>query len=171
MKYLILFIFLFTISGCNLINYPINITEEFLKQYQNLDKNVVKQLDDNTYKLSNDNYKVFKEVILRLYKDLEYEVVEYEINEEDALVVVKVNVYDLKKAKTNAYEYYIRNEEEFYTNNVFDEEKYIYYELSEMFKTKEKVIETLNIKLTKENGIWKVNTLSEKDILKLHGLY
>ena len=171
-KYLIFFIFLFVVSGCNLINYPINVTEQFLKNYQNLDKDVVNSITTNSYKkLSSDNYKIFKEVLLKQYKNLKYEIESYEVSDTEADVYVKVDVYNLKKAKDEAYQYFVRNKEEFYTNGVYNDEKYIYYELSEMFKTDERVIEKLNIKLTKENGIWKINSLTDIDILKLHGLY
>lgn len=171
-KYLVFLTFIFLVSGCNVFNYPVNVTEEFLKDYQNLDKNVIESINTNSYKkLSNNNFKVFKEVLLRQYKDLKYEIESYEVNDEEATVTVKVEVYDLKKAKDDAYGYFIRNKEEFYTNGVYDEEKYLYYELGQMFKTNERVIERLSIKLSKENGVWKIDSLSEKDILKLHGLY
>ena len=53
----------------------------------------------------------------------------------------------------------------------FSEEKYMEYKIEKMSEVTETTTHTIDLSLTKENGMWKVNQLSSDDISKLHGLY
>ena len=53
----------------------------------------------------------------------------------------------------------------------YDESKYMDYKLSEMEKVTDKVKYTIEFTLTKTNGEWQLDALSNSDIEKLHGIY
>lgn len=53
----------------------------------------------------------------------------------------------------------------------YDESKYMDYKLSEMEKITDKVKYTIEFTLTKTNGEWQLDALSNSDIEKLHGIY
>ena len=45
------------------------------------------------------------------------------------------------------------------------------YKIEKMQEVTDTTTHTIELTLTKENGMWKVNQLSSDDISKLHGLY
>ena len=45
------------------------------------------------------------------------------------------------------------------------------YKIEKMQDVDDTVTHTITLNLTKENGMWKVEQLSNDDITKLHGLY
>ena len=53
----------------------------------------------------------------------------------------------------------------------FSEEKYMDYKVHKMKDVTDTTTHTIELSLTKENGMWKVEQLSNDDISKLHGLY
>lgn len=57
------------------------------------------------------------------------------------------------------------------TTTDYDESKYMDYKLSEMEKITDKVKYTIEFTLTKTNGEWQLDALSNSDIEKLHGIY
>ena len=57
------------------------------------------------------------------------------------------------------------------TTTDYDESKYMDYKLSEMEKVTDKVKYTIEFTLTKTNGEWQLDALSNSDIEKLHGIY
>lgn len=57
------------------------------------------------------------------------------------------------------------------TNSDYDESKFMDYKLSEMEKVTDKVKYTIEFTLTKVNDEWQLDSLSNSDIEKLHGIY
>lgn len=53
----------------------------------------------------------------------------------------------------------------------YDEDKFMEYKLSSMEKVKDTVKYTIEFTLTKVNGEWQLDPLSNTDIEKLHGIY
>ena len=53
----------------------------------------------------------------------------------------------------------------------FSEQKYMDYKIEEMTNVTDTTTHTIEVTLTKEAGMWKVDQLSNEDISKLHGLY
>lgn len=57
------------------------------------------------------------------------------------------------------------------TTNDYDEDKFMDYKLKEMEKVTDTVKYTIEFTLTKVNGEWQLDALSNSDIEKLHGIY
>lgn len=57
------------------------------------------------------------------------------------------------------------------TNSDYDETKFMDYKLSLMEKVTDTVKYTIEFTLTKTNGEWQLDALSNSDIEKLHGIY
>ena len=67
---------------------------------------------------------------------------------------------------------YLENhEDEFTTDNKFDDEKFMDYKIKEMQAVKDKVKYTLNFTLTKENDKWKLGDITDSMREKIHGIY
>ena len=53
----------------------------------------------------------------------------------------------------------------------FSDEKYMDYKIEKMNEVTDTTTHTIDLSLTKNAGMWKVDQLSNDDISKLHGLY
>ena len=97
-----------------------------------------------------------------------------DVNEENdsATATVELTVLNYRSAVLKAEEELKNNQEKFNDEEGnFSEEKYMEYKIEKMSEVTETTTHTIDLSLTKENGIWKVNQLSSDDISKLHGLY
>ena len=165
------------IVGCgNMSNTPTKKVEEFLSKYQTQDKEVLDQLDtvvDDAIVLTEDQKDDYYDLMKRQYKNLNYKIKDEVIDGDNATVVVEVEVLDYGNAISEAETYLNNNKEEFLLEDkeTIDTEKFMTYKISKMGEVKEKVTYTINFTLTKEDGTWKLNDLSDIDHLKLHGLY
>ena len=64
-----------------------------------------------------------------------------------------------------------KNKEDFYENNVFNNEKFWDYKLDKMENTKDRIKYTFDLSLTKIDDDWHLDQLLETDRQKIHGLY
>lgn len=148
--------------------------KEYLNKYNNHDSEVLVELDTliKEENLTEEHGKKYKEIMKKQYTDLKYEIVNETYNGDEAIVTTKVTVYDLYKVQKNAEEYKTNHHEEFLDENKkFDATKYLEYKLEEMKKNTDKVEYTIDFKVKKENGKWKVQKLSTEDLEKIHGIY
>ena len=172
-KLLSILLILFTLVGCSMLNSPTKEVEKFLTKYQTLSNDVLTDLELSveSENLSSTNKVTYMDVMKRNYQDLKYEVTNENINGDEAIVTVKVTVYDLYKAMKESNDYLVDNSTEFETNGVYDQNKFREYELNEMLKTKYVVDYTIDFLLEKVDDEWSVvepsNTVKEK----LHGTY
>lgn len=178
MKKIISILLIFTlITGCGekLNNKPTKQVEKFFMNYQTLSKDVIEDLNNTLAredKMTDEQKEKYKKIIKNHYKNLTYEIKDEEINGNQATVKVEVEVYDYSKIKKNIEEYYKENQKEFLDeNNNIDQKKYIDYKLEELSKAKEKIKYTIDMKLTKVNDEWKLNSLSDIDEEKILGIY
>ena len=145
-KILYVFLIMVLAVGCNnLSNTPINKTEQMLKKYQMLDNDVMEDLNktvDSETTFSEAQKTKYKNIMKKHYQNLVYE--------------IKDDTIDGDEAKE--YGYYIAS-------------KYVDYRLEKMSEAKEKVKYTIEIKLTKVNKEWRVDTLSEETLDKINGVY
>lgn len=79
---------------------------------------------------------------------------------------VKEAADDVKEAVDNA-----TNNDDNKTSTDYDETKFMDYKLSLMEKVTDTVKYTIEFTLTKTNGEWQIDALSNSDIEKLHGIY
>jgi len=185
----------------NMMNTPTKKVEEFLSKYQTLDKDVIDQLDDvidESESFTEEQREKYHDLMKNQYKNLSYKIKDETEDGDTATVVVEIEVLDYGKAISDAEAYLASNREEFLSNNTdstdntntdntdtntntndndsiidnaIDKVKFLTYKIKQMADTKDKVTYTINFNLTKEDGKWKLNDISDIDRLKLHGLY
>lgn len=81
------------------------------------------------------------------------------------------NAADKAKDKVEDVKDDVENKINDITDNDYDESKFMNYKLSKMEKVTDKVKYTIEFTLTKVNGEWQLDSLSNSDIEKLHGIY
>ena len=173
-KVFVIVISLFLVVGCACsVNKAKDAVEDYLNNYQSLDDNITKQLDEVVEKeeLSDEQKEVYREVLERQYKDMKYEITNEVYDGDEAVVTAKITVYDYYQVQQDIAEHLKENREDFYIDGAYDEDLYIDYKLDTMKKYDKTITYTIDFKVTKENSKWVVNDLSESDIEKIHGIY
>ena len=166
------------LTGCsigNMDNTPTKKVEKYLNEYQTLDSNVLTKLDSivDQEELFDDDQKItYKDILKKHYQDLVYKVKEETINGDKATVEVEIEVSDYTKALKQAEDYKIDNESEFLNDNgVFDENKFSEYKLNLLKDNKERVKYTIYFSLTKTDGEWILDELTQTEQEKILGIY
>ena len=182
-RILLIIISMFLVVGCgDMMNTPTKKVEEFLSKYQTLDKDVIDQLDDvidNSESFTSEQREDYHDLMKKQYKNLSYKIKDETEDGEKAIVVAEIEVLDYGKAISLADTYLTEHREEFLLatdsetagNTIIDQNKFLTYKIKQMADTKDKVTYTINFNLTKVDGKWKLNDISDMDRLKLHGLY
>lgn len=181
-------------------NTPKEKVKEFLDKYKNQDSEVMQDLDDTISSEYEGDYKErYKTLMQNQYKDMDYKITDEVVDGNSAVVTADITVYDYSSAINNANDYLAEHEDEFYknsadettrdtededtnnnanvnsntnTNNkVLDNDKFLDYKLGLLEEVKDKKTYTIEFSLTKENDKWKMDSLSDTDIEKLHGIY
>ena len=179
---------------------PKQKVSEFLDKYKNQDETILSQLDNtinNEY--TNDTYRQrYRTLMTNQYKNMKYEIKDEVIEDNNAMVEVEVTVYDYASAIRNSNDYLNSNPNEFTVeekptiseddsddettedtdpnadNNMlsnYNEDKFIDYKLTQMENVSDTVTYTIQFSLTKVDGVWQIDSLSNTDIEKLHGIY
>ncbi len=189
MKKILIGLSIILLSACSLgdMNTPKQIVSEFLDKYKNQDSSILTQLDEtinNEY--TNDDYRSrYKTLMTNQYKNLEYKLSDAVVEGNNAVVEAQVTVYDYASAIRNSSDYLNSNPDEFKkdadvndhadTNGGliadYDEDKFIDYKLTQMENTSNTVTHTIEFTLTKVDGKWQLDSLSNSDIEKIHGIY
>jgi len=168
------------LTGCSctnvaMMNTPTKKVEMFLSNYQTLDEDVLKQLDEvvNREDTFDETQKeTYRDIMKKHYQDLTYEVKDEVINGDTATVTVEVEVTDYSKIMTDADTYRDENEDEFMNDEgLFDESLFTNYRLEQLKEADEKVKYTIDFTLTKVEDDWVLDDLTEEQENKLHGLY
>ena len=149
---------------------PKQIVKEYMEKYKKLDKSVC---DDIVYPFGDELSYIQKEryegIIKFKYERISYYFVEEEgtiVNENDAVIFVKVTSVDIKAAYEKATTYIDTHKEEFET--VDDEVEYKLDVISKYDLTEEYLI---SFNLFKKDGEWKMAELSKSDLDKIKGLF
>lgn len=152
---------------------PSERVEEMMSRYIRNDEDIVKELDSYLERqdLSDKNEARYKKIVLDEYATIQYTIKDEKIDGDDAKVEVAIEVKDLHKASTEAGKYLMDHPKEFYSDNKYDEEKFIDYKLKLMENTKDTVEYTIYVDLKKEDGIWSIEQLDEDTLEKIHGIY
>ncbi len=166
----------FLLTGCSLRNDTAkDATKEFLDQYKNLSASVLTGLEEVVEKesLTDSQKDIYRDILKKQYSDLSYEIVEETYENDLAYVKVKLKVYDLYKAQSEAAKYLNSNMDEFKDeNNNYSDKLYLDYKLDKMKKMNDKVEYTIELTCQKnDKGKWQVNDLSQADLEKIHGIY
>lgn len=178
-KIICLLLALTTMAGCSLVNNmdntPTKKVESFFAKYQMLDSEVLADLDNvvNLEDMFDDNQKnEYREIMKRHYQDLTYQIKDETIDGNNAVVTVEIEVNDYSKVMANADQYLKDNKEQFFNEeNEYDEGLFTKYRLEQLKDADEKVKYTLELSLTKTNGEWELDQLSDSDRSKINGMY
>lgn len=172
-KIISLLVLVLMISGCG-SNTARNAVERYMKKYKTLDSEVLVDMENTIKKenLSNEQEEKYRDILKKQYKDLSFEILEEEYDNEVSYVTVKIEVYDLYKAQSDATVYLENNPQEFYNDsNEYDVNKFIDYKLERMKDTTSRVDYTITLTVTKENDKYVVENPTENDLRKIHGVY
>lgn len=165
------------LSGCDMLdisNTPTKKVEEYLNKFQILDKDVLNELDDvidSKIKLNDENKSEYRELIKKQYQDMQYTVKDEIEDGDEATVTVQIIVKDFTKIINEAELYKRGNVEEFYENEVYNDNLYKKYLLDKLKDAKDKVTYTLEFTLHKENGKWKLDPITNEIEDKILGIY
>ena len=179
MKKFIHFLLLFSIflvCGCDKMdNTPTKRVETMLSKYQTTDKDVVDDINktvDTEPNLTNEQKEKYKNILKKQFSSLTYNVKNEKIDGDNAYVEVEIEVKDLTKAIKDSETKLLDNPESFQNDKGnFDQSKYTDYKLDQMENTLIKVKYTLELTLTKIDGEWTVDNLTETERQKIHGIY
>ncbi len=173
-KFLFILACMFLMVGCSLTNTPTKKTEELFKKYQTLDSAVISDLELTTEgaSLTTEKQKEnYMKAMKMQYSDLKYEVLEEELNGDEATVSVKISVYDFYKVQKDANDYLKDNQDEFLTDNVYDSAKFMEYKLKNMMDASDRVEYTIKVDLVKEDDEWVPQAFDKTTLEKIHGTY
>lgn len=172
-KLICLIVSLFVLTGCG-SDSPKMAVERYLSSYINLDSNVIQSIEneiDKNSELTEEQKNTYRNILEKQYKDLSYQVTKEETEKDKAYVTVKISVYDLYKAQSDASNHLKEHKDEFYIDNKYDASKYMDYKLEQMKNMTDKVEYDIVFTLTKEDGKYVVNQPSETDLERIHGIY
>lgn len=173
-KFLVILSCMILMVGCSISNTPSKKTEELFKKYQTLDDAVISDLELTTEagNLTSEKQKTsYMKAMKMQYSDLKYEIMDEEIDGDEATVTVKISVYDFYKVQKDAQEYLEKHEDEFLTDDVYDEEKFTLYKLKNMGDASDRIDYTIKVFLEKEDDEWVVNSFDKTTLEKIHGTY
>ncbi len=149
---------------------PKELVKEYMEKYKKLDKSVVQEIEfpfqDN---LSNIQKERYEGIIKFKYEQIEYSIVDGEetaINDNDAVIAVRINTVDINAAYEKATTYIENHKDEF--ESLSDE---IEYKLDTISKYKLKEDYQILFHLYKKGEEWKLAELSKADVNKIKGLY
>lgn len=180
MKKLLLLLCLLMLTACSfniddIDNTPTKKVEEYLNNYQSLSSDVVSDLDivverETTFNLDEKNK--YRKIMKKNFQNMSYKVKDETVNGDIAEVEVEINVYDYYKINKYADNYLLEHRDEFITDGVYDEAKFIDYKLDKMSKNTDKVKYTIYFNLSKDDkGDWSLDEVNEADEDKILGIY
>lgn len=159
--------------GCSMGNTPTAKVESLLNKYQSKSDVIVSELDDylKTLTIDDNNYDDYKNVYLKQYADLTYEIKDEKIDGDNASVTTQIDVYDYYKVEKDVNSYIAANPTEFAENGTYSAIKGLKYKIEKLNSAKDRVTYTVTFNLTKVDDKWTVDTLSNEDLEKIHGTY
>ena len=185
-------------TGCgNNSMTPTAKVEEFLGRYQSMDSEVLTQLDNvisNDTSMNDTQKKDYKTLMEKQYQNLSYKIKDEEIDGDEAEVLVEIEVYDYANSIVESREYYTEHRDEFddekigndgadTDNDGMDEEgevvggavatisSFITYKIKQLMDVTDKAKYEITFHLTKEDGEWVIEDLTDVDRQKIHGLF
>ena len=173
-KIFIILACLFLTVGCSLDNTPKKKTEELFRKYQSLDEAVISDLELTTESanLTTEKHKTsYMKAMKMQYSDLKYEITNEEVDGDEAVVTVKISVYDFYKVQKDANSYKEQHEDEFLTDDVYDAVKFMEYKLKNMNDASDRVDYTIKVNLKKEDDEWVTESFDKETLEKIHGTY
>ena len=182
------FLLLF-LAGCSTtMNTPTSKVEEFLGKYQNMDDDVTVQLDqvlDEDHSMSEEQKEKYRSILEKQYQNLSYKIENEDIHGDEATVDVEIEVLDYATTIRDAKEYYEEHKEEIEAESKKEQSdndnaledaaegaaEAVDYKLKELGNVSDTTTYDITFYLTKADGDWKLQNISDLDLQKIHGLY
>ncbi|MEE0699220.1 MAG: hypothetical protein U0M66_01325 [Bacilli bacterium] len=168
-------VLLFMGCGCEMNDKkPDEAVETFFEKYRSKDDDIITQLKDTIKNedLTDDAKEKYEKLMEKQYDQFAYVIKDTKEEEKAATVTVELTVLNYRSAILKAEEELKAHPEKFNDEEgKFSEDKYMDYKIEKMSEVTDTTTHTVDLSLTKENGMWKVDQLSSDDISKLHGLY
>ena len=172
-KVIVALVLTLLITGCG-GNNARTAVDSYLKQYKNLSSEVLVDMEDVIEKenLTNEQEDKYRAVLKKQYKDLTYEIIEEEYDNDVSYVTAKITVYDLYSAQSDASIYLEENTDKFTKEDgEYDDSLFIDEKLSNMNHSTDRIEYKITFTVTKENDKYVVEQPSENDLMKIHGIY
>ena len=173
-KIIVVLITLIMVVGCGKSEKASDVVKEYLDKYNNQNEAVMVDLEKiiKEENLSDNQAKVYKDIMIKQYKDLSYKISNETYNGDEANVTANIRVYDLYTAQKDAEEYKNNHRNEFIDNDRnYDANKFLDYKLEEMKKTTKTIEYTINFKVIKKDGKWVLDKVNTETLEKIHGIY
>lgn len=170
---IVLLTFILFITGCTK-DQAAEAVRHYLDKFNNHDGEVLKELDNliASENLTDEQAKVYKEIMKKQYTDLKYVIVDEKYNGDEAKVIAKITVYDLYGVQKEADSYLETHQSEFLDNEKkFDHNLFLDYKLAQMKKVSKRVDYTIEFNIVKQDGTWVIENPSTTDLEKIHGIY
>jgi|BioPla2DNA2_1021312.scaffolds.fasta_scaffold02664_15 hypothetical protein len=168
------FLFLVGCTTATNASTPSKVVENLMTKYKTLDKDVINQLDKvvENEQITKKQKQEYKELIKKQYQNLTYKIKDETYDDNTAVVSIEIEVFNYAKAKDQTDMYVSGHESDFLDENK-ELSKILYenYKIEQLKNVKERTKYTLDISLTKEDGKWRVDKLSDMERQKIHGLY
>lgn len=174
---LVVFCAILLLTGCSCSindNKPEEAVETFFEKYRAKDDDIITQLKETIENedLTDDAKEKYQALMEKQYDQFAYVIKDVKENDNTATVTTEITVLNYRSAILEAEEELKNNPEKFNDEEGnFSEEKYMDYKIEKMQEVTDTTTHTIDLSLTKEAGMWKVDQLSSEDISKLHGLY
>jgi len=164
-KKVFLFVVLtFLLVGCSMSNTPTAKVEELFTKYQKIDSDIDSGIDAvlEEQNLTEEHRIRYRKLLENQYKNLSYEIKDEAIDGENAIVTVEIEVLDYQNALND-----LTFDSSMYTKETYDEEK-----LNRLENVKDKVTYTIEFTLAQDDeGVWKLNALTNEQVKKIQGMY
>jgi len=160
-------------TACSLGNTPTSAVERLFARYNNQDEEIIVELEDyiNNSELTDEQNEKYKNLYLRQFKDMKYEIKEEKIDGDQATVTAQITVYDYFGTDKESNEYLKTNPDEFKKDGQYDDSLFNDYKLSKLESTNKTVDYTIEFELTKVDNEWQINELNNEQLEKIHGVY
>lgn len=175
-KFLIGLVLMLTVVGCesNMDNTPTKKVEAFLNDYQMLSDGVLDDLDtsiDDVDNLTNDQRDKYFDIIKSGYQKMNYTIKDETIDGDYATVTTQIEVVNHAKVLEESNSYLEDNKEEFLVDDIYDESLFMDYKLEQLKNNKEMIEYTIEFTLTKVDGEWTLDDITDEIRSKINGRY
>ena len=174
MKKLLLVLLSFSLIGCSLSNTPSSKVESFLNDYINISDAVKLDIEKSSLNenLNDENRELYKDVLSKQYENLKYEIKDESVDGNDAIVTVKITVYDLYKIEKDSLNYMSENMTEFYDGDgIFSNDLFNKYKINKMINAEDRIDYEIKFYLDKKNDEWILESPDRETLEKINGLY
>ena len=175
-KFLLGLVLMLTVVGCesNMDNTPTKKVEAFLNNYQMLDESVLDDLDssiENIDNLNDEQREKYEDIIKSSYQKLNYVIKDETIDGDYATVTVQVEVINHAKVLDETNSYLEDNKDDFLVDGIYDESLFMDYKLNQLKDNKEMIEYTMDFTLTKVDGEWMLDEITDEIRNKINGRY